>query len=646
MRVRAFYLIISLLLLHVSCNKFIDIVPDNVPVIDQAFSLRVMAKRYLATCYNRLPSAISIGQNPGFLSADEFWLNSPTNFGSGSYPNWYIAMGQQSANAPLLNYWGSGSNGVFWQAIYDCNVFISRIASVPDMDDAEKRIWKAEAKFLKAYYHFLLLRAYGPILLRDKNIDVFVEPSEFHEERVSVDQCFAYIISLIDEAMNDLMPNENSLGEGEAGIGRITQLIAKAVKVQVLVESASPLFNGNTNMVALKNIAGESLFNQVFDANKWQVAAVAAKEAIDFAEANGKQLHRWENLAYLTINSPNTVFQMNYRTAFNESDRNAEGIWYDTRNIVGATSQASFYPRGLNTNSVSNGAITSIMGATLNMAEKFYSKNGLPIEEDKDYPYNVRYEVVNVPSGVAYRADLQEGYNTVRFHIDREPRFYGALSIDGGRYFMASQTSDFAAANKNTITNYKRSGNATQYNTINHQVTGYMVKKYVNYQNSFGASNVYTARSFAFPIIRLADLYLLYAESLNESNGPSAEVYAYLDSVRTRSGLGKVLDTWANYSINPSKPLSQSGLRDIIKRERTIELAFEGKRFWDLRRWKDAFSELNIQILGWDVTQRTTEAFYRPKALYTRIFTAKDYFWPISLDELRRNPKLIQNLGW
>lgn len=635
-----------MLILGAGCNKFIDVVPDNVPVIDQAFNLRVMAQRFLATCYNRLPSSTSLGQNPGFFAGDEFWLNSTANFSSGSYPNWYIAMGQQNANSPLLNWWGSSGSGSYWQAIYDCNVFIERVHRVPDMDDAEKAMWAAEAKFLKAYYHFLLLRAYGPIIIRDRNIDVYADPSDMHEPRISVDESFDYIVRTIDEAIPDLMPSEEASGEGNQVIGRITQIVARTIKAQVLVEAASPLFNGNTDMASLTDESGVPLFNQNYDESKWTAAAEACRETIAFVQSNGKRLNVWTRPANVTVNSPNTAYQMNLRTAFNESDGNPEGLWFDTRSIAGSGFQAAFYPRGLNSNTTSNGNIASFMGATLNMAEKFYSNNGVPIEEDTNYPYGNRYQLTTVPNSAAYTADLQASYTTVNFHLDREPRFYGTLSIDGGRYFMLSQGNDFAAVGVNTITNYKQGGNVSNFNVINNQITGYMVKKYVNYQNSFGASNAYTARSYAIPIVRLADLYLLYAESLNESQGPSQAVYDYVDSVRMRSGLGKVVESWALHSSQPNKPNTKEGMRDIIKRERTIELAFEGKRFWDLRRWKDAVGELNTTILGWDVTQRTAAPFYRPRALYTRIFTTRDYFWPISLDEIRRNPTLKQNLGW
>jgi hypothetical protein len=146
--------------------------------------------------------------------------------------------------------------------------------------------------------------------------------------------------------------------------------------------------------------------------------------------------------------------------------------------------------------------------------------------------------------------------------------------------------------------------------------------------------------------MRLSDLYLLYSEALNESEGPSAEVYKYLDLVRARAGLGTVESSWTNYSTNPTKFTNQDGLRAIIHQERLIELAFESQRFWDLRRWKESAKELNDPIRGWDVSQTTADAYYRTTVLYNQTFGTKDYFWPIDDNNITTNRNLVQNTGW
>ena len=153
---------------------------------------------------------------------------------------------------------------------------------------------------------------------------------------------------------------------------------------------------------------------------------------------------------------------------------------------------------------------------------------------------------------------------------------------------------------------------------------------------------------FPFPILRLADLYLLYAEALNEYSGPTAECLSYIDQVRSRADLKGVRESWNEHSINPEKPTTKEGMRDIIRQERTIELAFEGQRFWDIRRWK-LIQELNEQPMGWNAMTGENETdFYvvTPVAQRPIAFSAKDYLWPFSENEITVNNNLIQNYGW
>ncbi|NQU51859.1 MAG: RagB/SusD family nutrient uptake outer membrane protein, partial [Bacteroidetes bacterium] len=150
----------------------------------------------------------------------------------------------------------------------------------------------------------------------------------------------------------------------------------------------------------------------------------------------------------------------------------------------------------------------------------------------------------------------------------------------------------------------------------------------------------------------LGDLYLLYAEALNEvKSAPDAEVYEYVDLIRERAGLAGVVESWSQHSTYSDKPSTKEGMRDIIKQERLIELAFEGTRFWDLRRWKDAEKYMNLPIKGWDIGGRGL-GFYNVTTVFPGPsdpvipFEFKDYLWPIREDEIIKNPNLVQNPGW
>src|SRR3546814_12052282 len=85
--------------------------------------------------------------------------------------------------------------------------------------------------------------------------------------------------------------------------------------------------------------------------------------------------------------------------------------------------------------------------------------------------------------------------------------------------------------------------------------------------------------------------------------------------------------------------------RDIIQQERLIELCFEGHRYWDIRRWKRGREFFNTNIRGWDIEQEEATLYYRVKTLYSKKFNIRDYFWPISENNLIRNKKMVQNTG-
>ena len=180
-------------------------------------------------------------------------------------------------------------------------------------------------------------------------------------------------------------------------------------------------------------------------------------------------------------------------------------------------------------------------------------------------------------------------------------------------------------------------------------MTGYIPKKWVHYQSMQPATQQFSAYNYLWPKLRLADLLLYYAEALNEAEDSQSarnEAMRYADMVRERAGLQPIATAWSEYSNVPDKYLSQSGLRDIIQRERMIEMCFEGQRFWDLRRWKTAREILNRPIEGWSGSGSTTEELFKPYDIYALSFGLKDYFWPIADSELQRNKNLVQSLGW
>ena len=143
-----------------SCNNYLDIVPDNIATINHAFKTRAQAEGFLFTCYSSLPNHADPFSNPAFLAGDEMVIfDQKANY---YYPNinaTRIGRGQQNAANPYLNYWDGAESGKnLFIGIRDCNIFLENIDKVVDLDDFERRQWISEVKFLKAYFHFYLLR--------------------------------------------------------------------------------------------------------------------------------------------------------------------------------------------------------------------------------------------------------------------------------------------------------------------------------------------------------------------------------------------------------------------------------------------------------------------------------------------------------
>lgn len=610
--------------------KYLDVVPDNVATINNAFAMRSTAEKYLFTCYSYLPQhAAPYAGNPAITSGDEIWFYSYITGATA----WNVALGRQNVVNPYVNYW-DGLNGgtAIFNGLRDCNIFLENIDKVRDMDDYEKKRWSGEVKFLKAYYHFWLLRMYGPIPIVDKNIPISASVDEVRVSRRPIDECVSYITGLLDEAAVDLPP---SIQQQVEEMGRVTRPAALALKARVLVTAASPMYNGNTDYASLRNINGETLFNPVFEQSKWEIAAKACQEAITLCHEVGNKLYYFNDSQLSGTVSEETKTELNIRAAL--SIRwNPEIIWGNA-NSRAFEIQSRSQPRVYRDEGHLN-ATESTMAPPIKIAEMFYSSHGVPITEDNTWDFPARYNLRTATADD--RLYIKEGSVSINLHFNREPRFYASLGFDAGRWYGQGRYTD----NDNFYIDAKAGGVAAGH-VYKQSITGYWPKKLVNYLNVASPTG-YSVQSYPWPVIRMSDLYLLCAEALNESAGPTPEAFKWINMVRARAGLNTVEQSWTEYSRQPGKYTTKEGLRDIIQQERLIELAFEGHRFWDLRRWKRAEIEMNKPIMGWSLEESDPAAYYKPRLLFNQEFKRKDYLWPIKESTMIVNRNLIQNPGW
>lgn len=624
-----------------SCT-WLDIVPDDVATMDMVFRTRSNAEKMLTTCYSYVPNHASPWENPGLSAGDEVWNSVDACTYYTNQTSFNIAKGNQNTNDPYLNYWSGRNDGRnLFIALRDCNTFIDNVDRVPDMSVTEKNRWKAEVKVLKAYFHFWLLQLYGPIPFVDENIDVSAPTEKVKVAREPVDEVVRKIAALIDEACEgDALPEYIRIRDTE--MGRLTKPAALAIKAKVLMLAASPLFNGNSDFAFYKTKDGGNLINPSFEPKKWEDARDACKEAIDCARAAGHDLYRFDEVVKGI--SDTTELELTLRHTIT-SRFGQELIWglgkNQTMTLTGIVNPPlTAYHQGQQLS-----WCKMMHNPTLDVAEQFYTHHGLPIEEDKTWDYTGRYEVAQVPA-TGHEHYIERNARTAKLHFYREPRFYAWVGFDKGQWFNLEVPDD-----RSTYSVHCKSGETAGMSMSNYSVTGYFTKKLVSYKLTMTASS-HTGKDveYAFPIIRLSDLYLLYAEALNEcKEAPDAEVYEYIQLVRDKAGLDKqtggLVETWRKYARNPATPTDKIGMREIIRRERLIELSFEGQRFYDLRRWKLGMDYFNRPIRGWNVLE-TTEDYYQPTYIFFKKFTPKDYFWPIRLQDLYVNNNLQQSPLW
>ena len=623
-----------------ACKDYLYQVPENdIETFETIFERRSTADVWFTQSTLDMANNFVGFFTPGVIGADEFVTGDYERSLGAKMLN--IPDGLQLSQKPIGDVWGST-----YYSLRLLNTFIQRIVDVYDMTEAEKINWRAEAMAVKAFYYFELVKRYGPIVLVPTNIDVNVDLQKMQVPRSHVDTCFNEIVRLLDEAIPDLYYSK----EREASHKLFpSKEGAMALKAKVLLYQASPLFNGNDFYVNFKGKDGEPLFNTKFDPEKWKRAAEAADEVVALCESLGYKLI--------------TGDQDKATNLLNDMRDIELSIWEREYDGVEAVFMTGFqgalinsfpyllpnFPEGY---PEKESSARGTFGPSMKMVESFYTKNGLPLNMDKEWPYANRYkmgrEVDNTYQGVVA---LNE--DVLNLHLRREPRFYAHIAADRcywQRGPVASKNLEVQAYRGEAFGLHESYLDASTRQNI----CGYYVKKYTRteVQTSNYRSNSAVLGDCRWPVIRLAELYLMQAEAWNEYlNKPDDRVYEPLNKVRRRAGIPDVQDAWKKFSTHPQQVENQAGMREIIRQEKTVEFAFEGHRFWDLRRWKTAHLELNDKILGWNVLGDNARTFYNnyegPVVVWSKVkfISPRDYLFPIKAEEVMISG-YVQNPGW
>jgi hypothetical protein len=616
MRSIKIFTFLLVILTTVSCTKnYLNKTPDEDLTIEKVFSNRDYAEQYLVNVYSSLPLELQLPDNFGnplsnpFLGAsDEFEQNYEVSFSNN------LNSGTWNPTTTTHNAWG-----VYFTAIRKANVFLENIDKLPvntTVSEELKQRWKAEARFLRAFYYFLLIRLYGPVPVIDKSLQLSDDFTEL--KRTPIDQCVAFIAADCDAAAIALPAKWSIAGGTSDQFGRPTKASALALKGRALLYMASPLWNGNNDYAGLVNPDGARLF-PAFSADRWKAAANAAKDCITQSESAGYKLYRSAG------NDPIANYSETFYIDYNDEVLFARP---HLRNVHDFDIYCE--PLGM------PGVGFSLNCATQEIVDEYEMANGKrPI-----LGYNADHTpIINAASG--YNETGQAATETPNYvagtrnmYVGRDPRFYASIMFTGQKYKW------YAPFNRTTpLQFWKGSIDGRPLNNQgNYAETGYLQKKMTN--PSYQRLNHGNKPNRTWIFFRLGEQYLNYAEALNESDGPVGDVYEYVNRIRRRVNM-------------PDLPagLSKDAMRDAIRHERRVELAFETHRFFDCHRWKIAEVTDNANMYGLDVEglgyNMSSDGFYKRTVFEKRVFEKKHYLWPIPQSEININRKnLVQNPGW
>jgi hypothetical protein len=659
---------ISLLLLTAvmclaSCNKYLDIVPDQITKVEDLFTTKTDALDALAKIYWYLPVLDNIHETP-FLLGDEYVYDRNDRNDAEKVVAQQVMRDLQSSNEPLMGIWeGKGGGKHLYVGMRHCDLVMNHVDLVFDMSEQEKKEMKAQVKFLKAYFAFMLIKQYGPIVLPQYLETDETDPKKLFPLRVTVDESFDYVINLMKEAIPDLR-----IKVPVADYGQVDQTVAKSILARVLVYRASPFFNGNTDFFStFTNLDGTHFFPQEYKKEKWKDAIDALDEAIKLCEDNGISLFEYSKPTYYAYDSvfvkerPDVARNYYTRRFVLAEPWNTGLIWgrseffayrasYNNDVLSNACNivlpeLGEYEGAGMTEKGLADGASQSL-GASYQMLERYYTDNGLPIDQDLTYAEAAKYRFTVVPPVgdplyPKYSGLMQPGDTVIRLFLNREIRFYADLVISGGY----SRTHRYKI--KTSMYQDTPGGRRTDKNQENYFSTGIGIQKMVHPESAAG--HYFTQTRFPYPYIRIADLYLMRAEARNEyEEGPSQQVWDDVNIVRRKYGIPDVEVVWANPSIakTHNKHATYTGMRDIILQERAIEFAFEGIHYWDMVRYNKATTEFSQPITGWNVNGRKRADFFLLRTIQYRRFPRSSYLWPISVNEINTNSNLVNNPGW
>lgn len=669
-----------------SCSDYLDTDKyfKDQQSLEHIFNNKNNTLEWLALSYSRLQ-----GDNIEIGHSD----NNPTNFcddmtfNEGNNGDRYrkFKLGEYGDGYSYDTYY---KNSWPWSyvAIRQASVFIHNAHANDELTQDEIDVLIGEAHFLRGYFYWLLIRKYGPVpIMPDEGADFSESYDNLSYPRNTFDECVDFICKDMIEAAKRLPDRRDNLNSA-----RPTKGAALAVRAKVLTYAASPLYNGNTEMADFTDKTGRQLISQQYDERKWAVAAAAGKDFLDYNDQAGVyKIHTVgirktaEDTSYPTTiippkcepyssqNFPDGWADIDpfesYRSVFNGELSMAEneeviftrGQNNRTNNLIpdGQKGSVEIGVKDLVKHQLPNSlGGWNIHGVTQKQCDAYAMADGTPYDREKVMAkYGPGNEFTTINNKALHPYDHLPDNGIYMGYANREPRFYASVAYSGTIWPGASTTED--SYHDQQIFYYRGEQDGRVNSNERWVNTGIGVMKYVH-PYDINVGNNASIRDKADPALRYADLLLLYAEALN--NLTTSYEIASWDGTQTYT-----ISRDVNEMHRGVKPVRmRAGVPDYtdevyadrdkffnaIVHERQIEFFAENQRYFDLRRWKIAEEHEAEQIYGCNtlMDRRNALQFYNPVRVpkLQTSFSRRQYFWPVSWDELRRNKNLTQAPGW
>lgn len=561
---------------------FLDKQPSNELTGKQTFSNWSTTTEFHFDTYNFLRhGACRIGNS---------WMDAATDLAETSYSNSGTRVSFNIGNY----YAGAAASELsdtwehYYRAIRKCNMLLDTIDVVPksiDLSDekyeTDKLNYKSESRFMRAYFYWEMFLRYGPVPIVTKVLDPNGDLFTGYETRPSMKE---YVIDFILPELKDC---ERGLMDCETGrksqnAGRISQPMARALYSRIMLYMASDRFRNESGIT-------------------WNDATQAAKSFIDDYGS-----------MYGLYTSEQTPIE-NYTNAIlrnTHSESNNEVIFWRNDAKVGWSAISNDTPVGEG----GNGGLCP----SQNLVDMYDMADGSSPFAQYDETGAPIYNEISCPA-----IATGSNYNDNMPCENRDPRLAASILYHGADW-------------GNGIINVIKGQRDNPNGNANATPTGYYVRKYI--PESILSVNHGGSSFRNWIILRYAEILLNYAEALNEAGGSREEVLNVLQPIRDRAGLTSILTERTDLK-------SQTEIRNFIRKERTVELAFEDHRAWDVRRWNVAEKTLARPIYGVDVTQNGDKTIYTRKIAQERVFTSKMYLYPIPEGEVWKT-NIENNPGW